>query len=265
MTTMTGYNPGTFCWVDLATMDAAGAKQFYQTLFGWEAVDIPIGEDAFYTLLKQDGKKVCALYKMSSEMMEQGVPPHWQSYVSVDNADASTARAQELGGAVVMEPFDVMGDGRMAVIMDPAGASFSVWQPKESFGAELVNEPNSCCWNELITSDVTACSAFYSGLFGWACDKMETQFGDYSMFRNGDRQSAGMMAIQEAWGAAPPNWGVYFAVSDCDATLEQAESSGGDIVSDPMDLKVGRCAGLVDSHGALFSVIRLADPKGGQQ
>ena len=109
MTTMAGYKPGTFCWVDLATTDADGAKAFYGTLFGWEVVDIPIGDEDFYSMLKQNDRKVCALYKMRPEMMEHGVPPHWDSCVSVESADDAASKVADLGGSVVMEPFRCYG------------------------------------------------------------------------------------------------------------------------------------------------------------
>ena len=260
MTTRTGYKPGTFCWVDLATVDADGAKAFYGTLFGWEVVDIPIGDDDFYSMLKQDDRKVCALYKMRPEMLEHGVPPHWHRYVSVESADESAATIEKLGGTVVMKPFDVMEDGRMAVVQDPAGATFSVWQPGESFGAELVNEPNSLCWNELCTSDVDSCSAFYTGSFGWTSEEMEMPEGEYIIFKNGDQNNAGMMASQPEWGEVPPHWGVYFAVADCDETLEHATKLGAELVSGPIEMGPGKFAALRDPQGAHFSVIRLADP-----
>jgi predicted enzyme related to lactoylglutathione lyase len=126
------YEPGTFCWVDLATTDPAGAKAFYGGLFGWEAEDMPAGEAGTYTMLRLDGDYVCALYEMDAARSEQGVPPHWFSYVSVDSADAIASRARELGGTVYGEAFDVDGAGRMAVIQDPTGAVLGVWQPRRT-------------------------------------------------------------------------------------------------------------------------------------
>src|SRR5204863_8976291 len=91
------FAPGTFCWVELGTTDGEAAKKFYTGLFGWGFSDSPIGPDMVYTMLKRDGKDVGALYKMNSEMTSQGIPPHWLSYVSVANADTTTAKAKELG------------------------------------------------------------------------------------------------------------------------------------------------------------------------
>ncbi len=73
------YAPGTFCWVELGTSDGEGAKKFYTELFGWDYTDNPIGPGMVYTMLKQDGKDVGALYQLSPEMIGQGIPPHWLS------------------------------------------------------------------------------------------------------------------------------------------------------------------------------------------
>src|SRR6185503_7968627 len=91
------YAPGTFCWVELATLDGEAAKKFYTELFGWGFNDHPMGPDMVYTMLTLDGKDVGASYQMNSEMTSQGVPPHWLSYALVDNADESGAKAKELG------------------------------------------------------------------------------------------------------------------------------------------------------------------------
>jgi uncharacterized protein len=123
------YKPGTFCWVDLATTDPAGAKAFYGELFGWEAEDIPVGEAGAYTMLRLDGDEVCALTELGLERRQQGIAPHCSSYVSVEDADVTVAWARELGATVHGDAFDVFDAGRMAVIQDPAGAVFAIWQP----------------------------------------------------------------------------------------------------------------------------------------
>ena len=83
-----------------------------------------------YTMLRLDGDEVCGLYKMEPERREQGIPPHWFFYVSVEDADATTSRARELGGMVYGEAFDVLDSGRMAVIQDPTGAMIAAWQSR---------------------------------------------------------------------------------------------------------------------------------------
>ncbi|MEM0979858.1 MAG: VOC family protein [Cyanobacteria bacterium P01_H01_bin.58] len=259
MTEFKTYEAGTFCWVDLATTDAESAKKFYGELFNWTATDVPAGEAGTYTMLEKDGKNVCALYQMSEAMQQQTPHPYWLSYVSVQDVDASTAKAKTLGGQVLQPPCDVMESGRMSLLQDPTGAVFALWQPQAHIGADLANEPATLCWNELQTKDIAAATQFYAGLFGWGTKKSTNAMGgDYVEFLRGDHSGAGMIEIQADWGEVPPNWVVYFAVENCDTALEKAKSLGGHIEMPPIELKdVGRFAILKDPQGAYFTVIQL--------
>ena len=253
------HEPGTFSWVELATRDGAAAKRFYTSLFGWGVDEMPVGDGTTYTMLTKNGKRVGALYQMSAQ--QQGVPPHWNSYVTVASADDSAAQAKKLGGNVMLEPFDVLDAGRMAVVSDPTGAVFSLWQPKRHIGADLVNEPGAFCWNELYTTDPKKAADFYMGLFGWTKDARHMDYGEYVIFNQGGRQMCGMMQIPKEWGLVPPHWLVYFAVDDCDASVAKATSLGAKAMMPPMDIEnVGRFAMLTDPEGAGFAVIRLNAP-----
>ncbi len=261
MTEIQHYFPGTFCWVDLATTDAAAAKRFYSDLFGWRASDLPAGDDMVYTLFDKHGKHVCALYQMSGDKQARGLPARWSSYLSVASADDRAARAESLGGKVLDAPFDVKDIGRMAVLQDPDGAVFSVWQPKTYIGAQLVNEPGALCWNELHTNDMDRAASFYTGLFGWtAKDGTDVVGEDYIAFFNHERPAGGMLQIESEWDQVPPYWSVYFAVDSCDRLVEQALELGARVEVAATDVKgVGRFAVLKDPQGAYFAVIQLAE------
>jgi uncharacterized protein len=247
--------PGTFCWVELATTDGPGAKKFYSELFGWEAHDSPVGPDMVYTMLKLNGKDVGALFQ-KGEMMKD-VPTHWGSYISVASADEIAAKAKSLGATVATEPFDASDAGRMAIITDPTGATSKVWQPKAHKGFGVKGEPNSLCWNELLTNDTARASDFYTKLFGWTANA-HTGPIPYTEFMTGDAPAGGMMQIQGEWGQVPPHWGIYFAVTDCDAVEQQAKSLGGQTLVPPQDIpNVGRFATIRDPQGAVFSIIKL--------
>src|SRR5688500_16253497 len=114
--------PGTFSWIELGTSDPAGAKKFYQSIFGWTAMDVPMGPEFVYTILQLEGQDVGALYKLMPDQVSMGVPPNWLSYVEVQSADDAAGKAKQLGGSVVVEPMDVPQSGRFAVIQDPQGA-----------------------------------------------------------------------------------------------------------------------------------------------
>jgi hypothetical protein len=257
----TDYAPGTFCWVELATTDSAGAKRFYTELFGWTFTDSPIGPDMVYTMLKQDGKDVGALYQMGSEMTSQGIPPNWLSYVSITSADETATKAKALGGTLLKEPFDVLTVGRMAVVQDPTGAVFALWQPGTHKGAGICNVPNSFCWNELGTRDVAKAGDFYSGLFGWGKNVQQMGPMTYTSFMNGDRPAGGMYEPPPEMGDVPPHWLVYFAVADTDGMVTKATALGGKVCAPPMDIPgTGRFAIITDPQGAAFGIIKLANP-----
>ncbi len=255
------FAPGTFCWVELATSDSEAAKKFYTELFGWSFDDNPMGPGMVYTMLKSDGKEVGALYKMMPDMAAQGILPHWMSYASTENADESSAKAKSLGGTVMQEPFDVSDFGRMAVMQDPTGAVFSVWQAKKHKGAALVNAPGALCWNELMTSDAAKAGDFYTGLFGWGKDVQNFGPMEYTMFTNGGQPTAGMLQISPEMGNIPPNWLVYFAVDDCDAKVQKATELGATVMKPADDIPgIGRFAILTDPQGAAFAIIKLEAP-----
>lgn len=258
MATRSEYPAGTFCWIDLATTDQAAARAFYGELLGWSFMEVPTDMDAgsTYSLATIDAMQVAAIRPLPPE--RAGMPPHWLSYVSVTSADDAAERAVDLGGTVLMEPFDVMTAGRMTVLQDPAGAVVSAWQAQDHFGAALVNQHGTLCWNELMTGDTTTSSAFYTGLFGWTTEP----FGDtYTVFMNGERPAGGMMLIDEQMGPVPPNWSVYFHVEDCDAVHDRAVALGATVSMPPMDYpEVGRGCVLGAPQGGSFAVIKLLTP-----
>lgn len=259
MSEITKYKPGRFSWVDLATKDPAGAKTFYAGLFGWTIKDIPAGPDMVYTMFQLNGKDVAACSQLMKEQAEMGIPTHWNCYITVDNVADSTAAAEQLGATVVMPPFDVMGEGRMSVVQDPTGAFIQLWEPLKHVGSAFTGIPGTMCWHELYTRDLDAAQAFYAKLLGWQMSKMSMGHGDYYIANDGPAQIAGMMAIMPEMGPMPPNWTVYFAVEDCEASCAKAESLGGKVFLPPMDVaNVGRMAGISDPQGGGFMIIKLS-------
>ncbi len=252
------YAPGAFCWVDLMTSDAAGAKKFYSALFGWDLEDMPMGDGGTYTFANVRGKGVAAMAQMSPDMQKGGMPPVWQSYVCVQSADDVQKNVEAAGGKVLMPALDVLDVGRMCVMQDPTGAIVSAWQPKKHKGAALINEPGAFCWNELLTRDTDAAQKFYTRVFGWKPETTPMPSGAYTMFKVGERGIGGMMKMPEQAAAAPAHWGVYFAVQDCDASVKKAKELGAAVHVPPTDIPgVGRFALLQDPQGAFFNVIKL--------
>ena len=113
---------GAFSWFELMTTDTDGAKKFYTSLFGWETEDMTMG-DMNYTVWNVAKEGIGGLMSISPQ--DEGQPPFWGVYVTVDDVDATAAKAEELGGKVLMPPTDIPTVGRFCVLQDPQGAVIS--------------------------------------------------------------------------------------------------------------------------------------------
>ena len=253
------YPPGAFCWIELATSDQNAAKTFYTSLFDWDVVDNPIGPTEVYSIFKFQGVDSGAAYTMREDEKAMGIPPHWTLYVSTASADASAAHAAELGGKILAPAFDVMEHGRMAVIQDPTGAVFCVWQAKQHHGLGIAGEPGTFCWADLSTPDVDKAKDFYVGLFGWKISAGEKDTSGYLHIENGDAMIGGVPHSKYRNPSVPPHWMIYFMVSDCDASAAKAKELGGAIHMAPSTMEgVGRMAVMADGQGAVFALFQPA-------
>ncbi|HEX7138776.1 MAG TPA: VOC family protein [Vicinamibacterales bacterium] len=257
MAEFTTHTPGTFTWPELATTDQKGAVTFYRSLFGWDVNETPLGPGETYSMFQLKGKEVGAACTLQAQEKQAGVPPHWNSYVTVKNVDESAKKAQSLGGKVLAPPFDVMDAGRMAVLQDPTGAVFEIWEAKRSIGARILNEPGALCWTELTTSDTKAAETFYTQLFGWVPKHSAPgSLMEYTEFSVGGTPSVGMMAKPAGMPAHIPSyWMPYFQVTNVDQSASKGKELSGKVMIGPQDIPgTGRFAILVDPQGAMFAV-----------
>ncbi len=258
MTEVKSYKPGMFSWADLSTSDVAAAKRFYGELLGWKGEDLPMGPDASYTLVRRDGREVAGIAAQRIEEQAGKVPPHWNTYFTVANVDEMAAKVKTLGGKIIAPPVDVMDAGRMAVIADPSGAVFSLWQPKKLLGAAWVNDAGGPCWSELATSSLDACGSFYGKLFGWTPKAERLGETVYTTFNDGRELRAGMMALAPmAPKGSASRWTIYFGTENCDKRTVQAKALGAKVVVEPKEIpNVGRFSMMFDPQGALFALLQ---------
>jgi predicted enzyme related to lactoylglutathione lyase len=261
MGTRTSYEPGTFSWIEFSTTDPDEAKVFYGELFGWQAEDTPIPEDAgggVYTICTIGGERVAAIQEQRADQRDAGIPPNWFSYITVASADEAAAKAKELGGSIHMDAFDVMTAGRMAVVGDPTGAVFGAWEAGDNIGATLVNDPGCLTSNELSTNDVERAREFYSAMFGWRIEEVDTQGGPryWTIAHDGaaEGRNGGMRGPAPEQAGVPPHWMPYFTVSSADAAIATTREAGGAVHAGPVEIPAGRIAVLGDPQGAIFGI-----------
>ncbi len=253
------HKPGAFNWIELSTKDQNGAKSFYTSLFGWTSTDFPMGPDDFYTMFALKGRTCAAVYTMREDEQQMHIPSHWNLYIQVESADDTAKRAAELVAKVLAPPFDISTHGRTAVIQDPAGAVFMLWQPNQHRGIALKDEPGSFCWADLNTPDQQAAAAFYAKLFGWELEASKDGSG-YLHIKNAGDYIGGIPPKEYQNPNAPPHWMIYIQVSDCDATTAKAKELGAQVYMGPMTMeKVGRITVFADPQGAVSA---LFEPHG---
>ena len=255
MGTRDSYAPGTFSWTELATFDHDAAAAFYASLLGWKGEETAAGDAGSYSMMRVGDRDVAGMYEMPEEQRAAGTPPAWLSYVTVEDAEATSARVAELGGRVVTPAFDVMDAGRMALVQDPQGAMLALWQPGAHVGAGLVNEPGAMVLNQLNTSDPEAAARFYSDLFGWTIRQVASDPQPYWGIDNGGSLNGGMMALPpEVPAPAPPHWLVYFTAADLEDAARTLEREGGQVVVSAMSVEAGRILVARDPQGAHFAL-----------
>ena len=182
----------------------------------------------------------------------------WNTYLAVDDVDATLARVDVAGGKIAMSALDVPDAGRMAFIIDPTGAPLALWQAGSHIGATLVNETGSFIWNDLRTDDVGGAASFYEAVFGLIADPQEWDEAPYISLRTGADAVAGISTrIDEN---APNEWQIYFAVDDTEGVTAHARSLGATVILEPTDTPIGPMATLVDAQGAVFNVIAISTP-----
>jgi predicted enzyme related to lactoylglutathione lyase len=249
------HKPGEFSWTDLGTKDVAGAKKFYQGLFGWKGEDFPMGPgDERYTIMRLKGKDVCGLYPMPGEHKKMKSPPSWLAYVAVKDVDVSVKKAKAARGKLVMGPMDVMGQGRMAIVVDPTGAGIALWQAAGHSGAALEGVPGAVTWHDLNTLKPKAAGKFYTSVFGWKLSKQDIDGQPYFLFKLGKESVCGMWP--EPTKKLPPSWLTHWKVAVCANTVKKAKRLGGRVLLGPIGVEgMGHFAILKDPQGAAFGII----------
>ncbi len=279
-----GYIPGVPCWVDTSHPDPEAAASFYGGLFGWEFDDRAApGGAGPYLVASLGGHDVAGIGPQPDPAPPTAV---WNTYVWVESADDAAAKVVEAGGSVVVDPFDVGEAGRMAVVADPSGAVFCLWQAGAHKGAAMVNAPGSWNFSGLNTRDPEGAKDFYGTVFGWEAADDDADLGMWRLPGYGDHLAERDPEVHErmadvgapegfadvvAWltpmtteqfsDETPPHWSVTFAVDDADAVAEAASDLGGEVLVAPFDTEWTRMTVVRDPQGAVLTASKFTPPE----
>ena len=246
--------PGSPCWTQLGTSDLDASKRFYSALFGWTAVTDPRPEVGGYTMFSLDGSPAAAV----APLMNPQQPVAWQISIAVPDVDEAAAAAQKAGARLWMGPMDVLDIGRWALLSDPSGAAYSLWQAGTFTGFGVMDEPNAFGWIDGGTRDVPGSVKFYQDTLGWEVMSAE----GYQMMSLGGRMFGGLMEMGDFFPPeVPAHWNPFFVSADVDASAAKVRELGGSVLHGPEDVQMEngpRIAVLQDPQGGVFGVFKPA-------
>ena len=246
-------------WADCATTDLKAAEDFYAVLFGWASEHVTASDGAVYSIQRLDGKLVAGIYELNEEMRSMGVPPHWGTYIEVDDVATTLGRVEAMGGTVIQGPFEEAGVGTIGIIRDAVGAYVRLWHSAPQHGGEIFNVPGAMIWNELNTKEPEKAAEFYEELLGVEAVTTEAAPG-YTLLELDNLPVAGILKSTPEMGDPPPSWDVYFGSDDIEASAKKAVEAGGSVLHEPFDVPGARMVVLQDPFGAVFEVIKMDSP-----
>ncbi|HYO14116.1 MAG TPA: VOC family protein [Thermoanaerobaculia bacterium] len=249
---------GKFVWHDLMTTEVDNAVAYYTALLGWGIKEVEMEGYGAYKMIHAAGTEHGGFVQLGPE---DAVPPHWISYATVDDVDAATAKAVELGGQAPVPGMDIPGVGRFGVIMSPTGAAISPYKSSTSSGEEGAEIPQmgTFCWHELLAADPQRDAKFFCEIFGWRTEEVPMgEMGTYTLFKRLDTgKDAGGMMPKPADAEGPSSWLPYVLVENADATAAKVGELGGKIYVQPMDIPgVGRFLVTSDPQGAMIAFLQ---------
>ena len=240
-------------WVDLSSTDAAGSRDFYSKLFGWQVEVNPDPQYGGYGLARIGGRDAAGIGPSQTPEM----PTHWNLYIGTEDAEATARAVETAGGKTAAPPFDVGDQGRMAVFQDPTGAFISVWETT-NMGGFQASGPNTFGWAELNARGIEKALPFYEQVFGWGTTRSPMPGGpEYIEFQSDGQSVAGAAEMNPTAAPSMPSaWLVYFDVEDVPATFRKAIDLGGQELVAPQSYPGGEFAIIADPQGGAFGLFK---------
>lgn len=240
--------PGTPCWIDTLQPDVPAAMRFYGALLGWEfeaPAPMPGQLEGEYVVARIGDRTVGGIGQAPA-----GSPAVWTMFVGVAELEAALVSSEQAGGARLLGPLDAAADGRFAVVTDPDGVAFGVWQIGTLGGIDRSGEPGTLAMCSLHAPDLGRAAAFYGAVFGWTLEPVRG--APFAEWRLADHVVG--VASPTRGTDVPPHWSICLAVGDANATAEQAVALGGHVLMPPVDTPAGRSAVITDPQGGVIAV-----------
>lgn len=242
---------GMFCWADMGSTNVEASKKFYTDMFGWTWDDA--GND--YWIAKMGKSMVAGLMKSQCPDGKS----YWSTYLNTADLDTTMATAEKNGATTIVPKTEVGDWGWFSMHKDPTNAMIAFWQNKGDAPTEswTKNETGHMCWTELITNDIDRSGSFYCNTLKYTPENMNMGEGApaYTMFKMGDTQAAGMMAIQKEWGEVPPHWMNYIQVDSITASSAKATKLGAKICKECTEIPgMGWFSIMTDPQGGTISM-----------
>ncbi len=258
-------------WYDLPAADQSTAKSFYGALFGWTWLEMPTpDEGATYSMAMMGEKHVAAIFTEYPGLRKPDGPMMWMHHFFSHDVEADVKRASDLGGEILIPPYDLPGAGAKAVVTTHEGVPLVLWQSADIFGTDCFGETHAACWTEYYTRDVEGSYRFFDEVLGIRFKKLELEqvvnpgemYEYHTMLTGGEEERGGMLEMDEQWGDMKPHIMLYFRVDDCEASAKRVEELGGVVCVPPTDIPPGKFSVLNDPQGGTFSVIEMnSDPE----
>lgn len=252
-----------FIWYELVTHDVDRALAFYRNVIGWDGRDAGM-PGMHYVLFGKDGTDVGGMMTWAAAGAS-GMPPEWMAHIYTAKLDEELKSVIADGGTVIKPAQDIPGVGRFAVVLDPQGAKYLLFEPGTSDVRPRLGQmqAGNVGWHELLTDDAEKALEYYSKHYGWQKDFGHDMgpMGTYQTFRtNQPLYTGGMMSIKTCPGmpeGLKPHWKFYFSVEDIEAVQKRVVDAGGTVTMPPMNVPGGsRVSQAMDDQGCAFAMMQ---------
>ncbi len=251
---MTTQSRSHFIWHELMTDDVPGALAFYGHVLGLTAEKFPSADGGDYHVLSAGGRGMGGAMPLRDGMTKA----FWVGYLATGDVDADAARLEKAGGKVMRPAADIPHVGRFALVTDPQGAGFVLFNPTPPPGGAppAATGRGAVGWCELLTSDAAAAFGFYAEQYGWekgfAVDM--GPMGTYQTFAITESSGGGMM--NDPQKPARPRWRFVFNVESVSAAMARVTEKGGQVLNGPHEVPGGLwSAQCLDPRGAEFGMV----------